>query len=99
MPPLSSGTTDYMSDRSRRLYNFGARPQRLLWGSTGTKNPAAPKTLYANALAAPFTVNTMPEDTLNALVSNSGRIDMLSADGGDSEDVLSQFAKEGVDAA
>jgi transaldolase len=87
------------SDRSRRLYNFGARPQRLLWGSTGTKNPEAPKTLYAAALAAPFTVNTMPEDTLNALAVNSDPIDLLQAHGGDGEEVLAQFTKEGIDVA
>src|SRR5207249_7420828 len=59
------------SNRCRRLYNFGARPQRLLWGSTGTKNPSAPKTLYAKALAAPLTVNTMPDETLKALAADS----------------------------
>jgi transaldolase len=85
------------SNRSRRLYNFGARPQRLLWGSTGTKNPAAPKTLYAKALAAPFTVNTMPDETLNALAADTGAIDVLPTDGGDSEQTLAEFAKEGID--
>ena len=87
------------SDRSHRLYNFGARPQRLLWGSTGTKNPEAPKTLYAASLAAPFTVNTMPEDTLNALAVNSDPIDLLQAHGGDGEEVLAQSTKEGIDVA
>src|SRR5262249_44106003 len=55
------------SNRCRRTYNFGARPQRLLWASTGVKNPAASPILYAKALAAPFTVNTMPEATLKAV--------------------------------
>jgi transaldolase len=87
------------SDRSRRLYNVGARPQRLLWGSTGTKNPEAPKTLYAAALAAPLTVNTMPEDTLNAVAESLDPIDLLPAHGGDGEEVLAQFAKEGIDIA
>jgi transaldolase len=87
------------SDRSRRLYNFGARPQRLLWASTGTKNPEAPKTLYAAALAAPFTVNTMPEDTLNAVAASSHPIDWLPAHGGQTEEVFAQFAKEGIDVA
>lgn len=87
------------SDRSRRLYNFGARPQRLLWASTGTKNPEAPKTLYAAALAAPFTVNTMPEDTLNAVAASSHPIDWLPAHGGHAEEVLAQFAQEGIDVA
>ena len=80
------------SQRSRRLYNFGARPQRLLWGSTGTKNPAAPEVLYAKALAAPFTVNTMPEQTLKAVAAHTG-----SFDGGNSEEILAEFAKDGVD--
>src|SRR5437899_4775328 len=85
------------SQRSRRLYNFGARPQRLLWGSTGTKNPAAPEVLYAKALAAPFTVNTMPEQTLKAVAAHTGLFDLLPADGGNSEEILAEFAKEGVD--
>ena len=87
------------SDRSRRLYNFGARPQRLLWGSTGTKDPEASKTLYATGLAAPFTVNTMPEDTLNAVAVNTDPIDLLQAHGGDGEEVLAEFTKEGIDVA
>src|SRR5947208_1546751 len=87
------------SDRSHRLYNFGARPQRLLWGSTGTTNPEAPKHLYAAALAAPFTVNTMPEDTLNAVAASSHPIDWLPAHGGHAEEVIAQFAKEGIDVA
>src|SRR5437667_1066902 len=85
------------SQRSRRLYNFGARPQRLLWGSTGTKNPAAPEVLYAKALAAPFTVNTMPEQTLKAVAAHTESFDLLPADGGNSEEILAEFAKEGVD--
>jgi len=85
------------SQRSRRLYNFGARPQRLLWGSTGTKNPAAPEVLYAKALAAPFTVNTMPEQTLKAVAAHTGSFDLLPADGGNSEEILAEFAREGVD--
>src|SRR3954452_19529276 len=58
------------SPRWQRVYNAGARPQRLLWASTGTKDPGASDILYAKALAAPFTVNTMPEATLNALAKN-----------------------------
>src|ERR1700751_5773731 len=58
------------SPRWMRAYNAGARPQRLLWASTGTKDPKAPDTLYAKALAAPFTVNTMPESTLKALAEH-----------------------------
>src|SRR5437773_11365148 len=55
------------SPRWQRIYNAGARPQRLLWASTGTKDPKASDVLYIKALAAPFTVNTMPEGTLKAL--------------------------------
>src|SRR2546425_3093177 len=85
------------SQRSRRLYNFGARPQRLLWGSTGTKNPAASPILYVKALAAPFTVNTMPEETLKAVAAHSEFGELMPLDGGNSEEILAEFAREGVD--
>jgi transaldolase len=85
------------SDRSRRLYNFGARAQRLLWASTGTKNPEASKILYAAALAAPLTIDTMPEDTLNAVAVSSHPMEWLLAHRGDGEEVLAQFANEGID--
>jgi len=85
------------SPRSRRLYNFGARPQRLLWASTGMKNPAASAILYTRALAAPFTVNTMPEETLKAVAAHSNFGDLLPTDGGNSEEILAEFANEGVD--
>ena len=64
------------SPRWQRADNAGARPQRLLWASTGTKDPKAPDTLYIQALAAPFTVNTMPEATLKALADHGelGRV-------------------------
>ena len=78
-------------------YNAGARPQRLLWASTGTKDPKASDVLYIKALAAPFTVNTMPEGTLKALADHGEIGPMLPADGGDCEDVLAQFAKAGID--
>jgi transaldolase len=85
------------SPRLQRIYNEGARPQRLLWASTGTKDPAASDILYIKALAAPFTVNTMPEGTVKAL-GDHGDIDgILPADGGDCEDMLAQFSKAGVD--
>ena len=61
------------SPRWMRAYNAGARPQRLLWASTGTKDPTASATLYITALAAPFTVNTMPEGTLKALAAECRR--------------------------
>ena len=81
----------------QRVYNAGARPQRLLWASTGTKDPAASEVLYVKALAAPFTVNTMPEGTLIALAKHDQLGSILPADGGDCEEVLAQFAKAGVD--
>jgi transaldolase len=85
------------SPRWQRAYNAGARPQRLLWASTGTKDPAASDVLYVKALAAPFTVNTMPEGTLNALADHGELGAILPADGGDCEQVLSEFAKAGID--
>ncbi len=85
------------SARSRRIYNEGGRPQRLLWASTGTKDPAASDVLYIKALAAPLTVNTMPENTVKALADHGEIGEMLPANGGDSEEVLSQFAKASVD--
>jgi transaldolase len=85
------------SPRWQRVYNAGAFPQRLLWASTGTKDPAASDILYVKALAAPFTVNTMPEATLKALANHSELGSILAADGGDCEEVLGQFAKAGVD--
>ena len=85
------------SPRWQRVYNLGARPQRLLWASTGTKDPSASDILYVKALAAPFTVNTMPEGTLKALADHGELSTILPADGGDCEDVLAQFAKAGVD--
>src|SRR5262249_16766688 len=69
------------SERWQRVYNFGARPQRLLWASTGTKDPKASDVLYIKALAAPFTVNTMPEATLNAFGQHGELGKTLQADG------------------
>src|SRR5690349_6942435 len=86
------------SPRWQRVFNSGARPQRLLWASTGTKDPAASDVLYIKSLAAPFTVNTMPEGTLKALADHGELGEMLPADGGDSEAVLARFASAGVDA-
>src|ERR1700687_2102256 len=85
------------SPRWQRVFNAGARPQRLLWASTGTKDPKASDVLYVKALAAPFTVNTMPEATLKALADHGQLGDILPADGGDCEDVLARFVKAGVD--
>src|SRR5579863_7376182 len=85
------------SPRWQRIYNAGARPQRLLWASTGTKDPQASDILYVKALAAPFTVNTIPEGTLKALAKYDDVGATLPVDGGDCEDVLTQFAKAGID--
>jgi len=85
------------SPRWQRVFNEGARPQRLLWASTGTKDPGASDVLYIRSLAAPFTVNTMPEGTLKALADHGAIGEMLPADGGDSEEVLARFAGAGID--
>jgi transaldolase len=85
------------SPRWQRVFNEGARPQRLLWASTGTKDPSASDILYIRSLAAPFTVNTMPEGTLKALADHGAIGEMLPADGGDSEEVLARFAGAGID--
>src|SRR5262249_5551636 len=85
------------SPRWQRIYNAGARPQRLLWASTGTKDPNASDVLYVRSLAAPFTVNTMPEGTLKALADHGSIEGLLAADGGDSDEVLARFAAAGID--
>jgi transaldolase len=82
--------------RSQRAYNAGARPQRLLWASTGTKDPKASDVLYIKALATPFTVNTMPEATLKALADHGVLGSIMAADGGDCEAVLARFAKADI---
>jgi transaldolase len=85
------------SDRWQRLENSGARMQRLLWASTSTKDPKAPDDLYLHALGAPFTVNTMPEATLEAFYEHGHATEAMPADGGDSETTLAEFAAAGVD--
>ena len=85
------------SPRWQAAFNVGARPQRLLWASTGTKDPKASDILYVKALAAPFTVNTMPEGTLKALAEHGQLGSILPPDGGDCEEVLAQFGKAGMD--
>ncbi|HWH42830.1 MAG TPA: transaldolase [Usitatibacter sp.] len=85
------------STRWRKLAAAGARPQRLLWASTGTKDPAAPDLLYVEALAAPDTIDTMPEKTLLALADHGKVKDAMPVDGGDAESVLAEFARAGVD--
>jgi transaldolase len=85
------------SERWQRLENAGARPQRLLWASTGTKDPEASDTLYIEGLASPFTVNTMPEPTLHAFADHGEVGEPLPADGGDAEQTLAAFGDAGID--
>ena len=85
------------SRRFQRAANAGARAQRLLWASTGTKDPNASDTLYVDTLAAPFTVNTMPEGTLKALADHGKPHGVLTNYAGDSDRVLASFAKAGID--
>jgi transaldolase len=85
------------SPRWQCLMNVGARPQRLLWASTGTKDPTASEVLYVESLAAPFTVDTVPDATLQAFADYGEPAEILPADGGDCELLLAEFAKSGVD--
>jgi transaldolase len=85
------------SPRWQRAFNAGARPQRLLMASTGTKDPKASDVLYIEGLAAPLTINTMPESTLKAFADHGEIGPLLPADGGDCEAVVAEFAKAGVD--
>jgi transaldolase len=85
------------SPRWRKLARAGARPQRLLWASTGTKDPQASDTLYIEALAAPNTINTMPEETLLAFADHGQVNEVMPVDGGDVEEILVRFEKAGVD--
>jgi transaldolase len=85
------------SPRYGRLANAGARPQRLLWASTGTKDPDASDVLYVKALQAPFTVNTMPEETLLDFADHGEIGDLMADDGGDADATLGQFELAGVD--
>ena len=85
------------SSRWEKLAAAGARPQRLLWASTGTKDPEASDTLYVEALAAPDTIDTMPEKTLRAFAEHGELKSVMAEDGGDAEAVLAKFAKAGID--
>src|SRR5215813_5164001 len=87
------------SERWQKLAQAGALPQRLLWGSTGTKDPSTPDTMYIEALAAPDTINTIPEKTLVAFADHGRVKDVMPIDGGDAEDVLKEFARAGVNDA
>ena len=85
------------SPRWQKLAASGARPQRLLWASTGTKDPAASDVLYVEALAAPETINTMPDKTLLAFADHGIVQGVMRVDGGDAEAVLADVARQGVD--
>ncbi|CAG0958155.1 transaldolase [Burkholderiales bacterium] len=85
------------SKRWRKLAAAGARPQRLLWASTGTKDPDASDTLYVEALVAPDTIDTLPEKTLHAFAERGTFTGAMAADGGDAEAVLARFAQAGID--
>ena len=84
------------SQRWQRLANFGARPQRLLWASTGTKDPKSSDVLYIEGLLSPFTINTMPEKTLLAFADHGKVGQSIPADGGDCEKTLAEFTKAGI---
>jgi len=85
------------SDRWQGLEDQGARPQRLLFASTGTKDPNASDVLYIEAFAAPNTINTMPDKTLLAFADHGNVGDPIPADGGDADEVLEAFQSAGVD--
>jgi transaldolase len=85
------------SPRWQRLAKAGAHPQRLLWASTGTKDPGAPDTLYIEAFAAPDTINTIPDKTLHAFADHGKLGSQMPVDGGDAEALLAQFRRAGID--
>jgi transaldolase len=85
------------SSRWERIYSSGAWPQRLVWASTGVKDPTAPEVLYVKALAAPFTINTMPEGTLRALSEQTELGSIMAEDGDSCEEVLAEFTDAGID--
>jgi transaldolase len=111
-PPLRNRLGIAVAERTYKAYRrllaspdwqalaaAGARPQRLLWASTGTKDPGASDTLYVEALAAPGTISTIPEITLHALADHGRITDVMSLDRGDGEDILAEFRQRGVDDA
>jgi transaldolase len=85
------------SPRWMKLASLGAKPQRMLWASTGTKDPSAPADLYVSALAAPETIDTMPEKTLLSFAEKGHISGVMPVDGGDAEGVLAKFAAAGID--
>jgi transaldolase len=84
------------STRWRKLAAVGVRRQRLLWASTGTKDPTAPATLYIEALAAPDTINTIPEKTLRIFAEQGVLRGVMADDGGDADTVLTRFERAGI---
>jgi transaldolase len=86
-----------VSPRWIKAFDAGAQPQRLLWASTGTKDPEASDVLYVKALAAPDTINTIPEKTLLAFADHGEVGEVLPVDGGDAETIIAAFAKAGID--
>jgi len=87
----------YSSARWKELAAAGARPQRLLWASTGTKDPSVPESLYAEAFAARDTIDTLPEKTLLALSKMEAVPAVMDPGGGDSLHVIDEYGNEGVD--
>jgi transaldolase len=85
------------SPRWNRIYSAGAWPQRLLWASTGVKDSTVPAVLYVKNLAAPFTIDTMPEATLKTLSEQTELGSIMAANGGNCEEVLAKFTKAGID--
>jgi transaldolase len=85
------------SPRWEKAFSAGAHPQRMLWASTGTKDPQAPDVLYIEALAAPDTINTIPEKTLLAFADHGTLRGVMPVDGGNAETVIAEFAKAGID--
>jgi transaldolase len=83
-------------NRWKALEAKGARKQRMLWASTGTKDPKSPPGLYVEALAAPDTIDTMPEKTLLAFAQSGKLNGVMRTDGGDAEDTLARFARAGI---
>jgi transaldolase len=85
------------SERWQKVLAAGARPQRVLWASTSAKDPRTPDDLYVRCLAAPGTVNTMPDMTLDAFFDHGTLDGVLPVDGGDCDDVLASFEEAGID--
>jgi len=85
--------------RWKKILAAGVHPQRLLWASTGTKDPKAPDTLYVEALAAPDTINTIPDKTILAFADHGKLHGAMARDGGDCEQVIAQFNAAGIDDA